>query len=311
MRIVSLLPSATEIVCEIGLGKHLVGVSHECDYPQFVKELPNVTRSLIPKEASSLEIDLAVRNQLSSEKAIYHLDMDVLKELKPDFIVTQSLCEVCAVAEDEVLDAVCELPGNARIINLEPMTLEDVFNTLLLVGEETGYKKQAVNAVSDLRNRVESVIEKTEKHIATEFRPDIVFLEWIDPPFNAGHWTPELIEYAGGISLLSNKHRPSITLDWKLIVNTDPEVLFIACCGYGLERTLQDMSILGKKNEWTSMRSVMQNKVYLTDGNAYFSRPGPRLVDGLEIMAHALHPDVHALPDHLPAVTKYEDFING
>lgn len=306
MRIVSLLPSATEIICQVGLADHLIGVSHECDYPSFVKELPNVTESLIPKDASSAEIDLAVRKQLSTEKAIYHLDMDVLKELKPDFIITQSLCEVCAVAEDEVLDAVCELPGDAQIINLEPMTLEDVFDTLLLVGEETNFKNQAVNAVTRLKDRVNKVIEITEKNIPLNSRPNMVFLEWLDPPFNAGHWTPELIEYAGGISLLSNKHEPSTTLSWDSIVKIDPEVLFVACCGYDLERTLQDMPILTRKGEWSSMKCVRQNNIYLTDGNAYFSRPGPRLIDGLEIIAHALHPDIHALPDNLVPAINYK-----
>jgi len=305
MRIVSLLPSATEIICQVGLGEYIVGVSHECDYPSFVKELPNVTESLIPKDASSLEIDVAVRKQLSTEKAIYHLDMEVLKELKPDFIITQSLCEVCAVAEDEVLDAVCELPGDAQIINLEPMTLEDVFNTLLLVGEETNFKQQARLAVDKLKERVESVIEITEKNIALNLRPNLVFLEWLDPLFNAGHWTPELIEYAGGISLLSNKHRPSTTLAWQSVVNVNPDVLFIACCGYDLERTLLDLPILEKKSEWSNLKALNQSQVFVTDGNAYFSRPGPRLVDGLEIMAHALHPDVHDLPEGLMPALNY------
>lgn len=311
MRIVSLLPSATEIICQVGLAEHLVGVSHECDYPSFVKKLPSVTGSLIPKNASSAEIDEAVRKQLNSEKALYHLDMDVLKALKPDFIVTQSLCEVCAVAEDEVLNAICELPGNTRIINLEPMTLEDVFDTLLLVGEETNFKQQSIAAVNDLKKRVELVFDKTEKYISLESRPELVFLEWLEPPFNAGHWTPELIEYAGGISLLSNKHKPSVTLDWDLVVKAEPDVLFIACCGYDLTRTLEDMPILTGKDEWSTMKSVKQNKVYLTDGNAYFSRPGPRLVDGLEIMAHALHPSIHTLPNNLTAAMKYQEFING
>ncbi len=307
MRIVSLLPSATEIICQVGLGEHLVGVSHECDYPLFVKDLPRVTESLIPKDASSAEIDKAVRKQLSTEKALYHLDMDVLKGLKPDFIITQSLCEVCAVAEDEVLEVVCELPGNAKIINLEPMTLEDVFDTLLLVGEETDFQQQAIDAVSHLKKRVAAVIEKTEQKIILNSGPEVVFLEWIDPPFNAGHWTPELIEYAGGTSLLSNKHKPSTTLSWDSIVEADPDVLFIACCGYDLDRTLQDMPILSRNDEWSIMKCVKKNNVYLTDGNAYFSRPGPRLVDGLEIMAHALHPDVHALPENLVPAINYQE----
>ncbi len=305
MRIVSLLPSATEIICQVGLGDYIVGVSHECDYPSFVKELPNVTESLIPKDASSLEIDVAVRQQLSTEKAIYHLDMEVLKELKPDFIITQSLCEVCAVAEDEVLEAVCELPGDAQIINLEPMTLEDVFHTLLLVGEKTNFEQQARLAVDKLKNRVESVIEITEKNIALNARPRLVFLEWLDPLFNAGHWTPELIEYAGGISLLSNKHQPSNTISWDSIVDINPDTLFVACCGYNLERTLLDMPILENKSEWSNLKASNQKQVFVTDGNAYFSRPGPRLVDGMEIMAHALHPDVHKLPEGLLPALNY------
>lgn len=268
--------------------------------------MPSVTESLIPKNASSIEIDIQVREQLTTEKAIYHLNMEVLKELKPDFIITQSLCEVCAVAEDEVLDAVCVLPGNAQIINLEPMTLEDVFDTMLLVGEETNVKTQAINAVTQLKDRVSKVIELTEKNIPINSRLNTVFLEWIDPIFNAGHWTPELIEYAGAESLLSNKHRPSTTISWQSIVNVDPDVVFIACCGYDLERTLKDIPVLVKKDEWSRLKAVKQGKVYVTDGNAYFSRPGPRLVDGLEIMAHALHPDIHNLPQGLIAATNYK-----
>lgn len=305
MRIISLLPSATEIVCQVGLAEHLVGVSHECDYPPFVKKLPSVTKSTIPKDAASIEIDAAVRKQLNTEKAIYNLDMAVLKELKPDFIVTQSLCEVCAVAEDEVLDAICELPGNVRIINLEPMTLEDVFDTMLLVGEETNFNAQAIHAVTQLKDRVSKIMRLTEKSIPIRFRLNMVFLEWLDPIFNAGHWTPELIEYAGAESLLSNKHRPSTTISWQRIVDVDPDVLFIACCGYDLERTTEDMPILIKKDEWSSLKAVKQNKVYVADGNAYFSRPGPRLIDGLEIMAHALYPDIHNLPLGLIAATNY------
>lgn len=305
MRIVSLLPSATEIICQVGLGDYLVGVSHECDYPSFVRKLPNVTESMIPKDASSLKIDVAVRKQLSTEKAIYHLDMEVLKKLKPDFIITQSLCEVCAVAEDEVLEAICELPGDAKIINLEPMTLEDVFNTLLLVGEETNFKQQARLAVDKLKLRVEAVIEITEKNITLSSRPKLIFLEWLDPLFNAGHWTPELVEYAGGNSMLSNKHRPSNTISWDSVVDINPDALFVACCGYNLERTLLDMPILTKKSEWSNLIAPNQKQVFVTDGNAYFSRPGPRLVDGLEIMAHALHPDVHELPEGLLPALNY------
>ena len=305
MRIVSLLPSATEIICEIGLGEHLVGVSHECDYPNFVSNLPVVTTSLIPKNISSLQIDTEVRTQLSSKKALYHLKMNTLKELKPDFIVTQSLCEVCAVAEDEVLDAICHLPGNVKIINLEPMSLKDVFDTLLLVGEKTDFISQANAAVRKLTDRVQRVEEITAEKVPLDLRHSVVFLEWLTPPFNAGHWTPELIEYAGGNSLLSNKHQPSTMITWEDIRDSDADILFIACCGFNLDRTLKDIDLLTKKNIWHQLNAVKQNNVYVTDGNAFFSRPGPRLVDSLEIMAHTLHQEIHHLPAYLSPAYQY------
>ncbi len=305
MRIVSLLPSATEIVCQTGLGKYLVGVSHGCDYPLFVRNLPDVTKSLIPKNADSIQIDEAVRQQLVTAQAIYHLDMDVLKALEPDFIITQSLCEVCAVAEDEVVEAIRYLPGNVQIINLQPMSLQDVFDTFLLIGEATGFETQATEAMQQLKVRADKVIERTEKYSAVEARPGVVFLEWIDPLFNAGHWTPELIEYAGGVSLLGHKREPSTTLSWDAVVGVDPDVLFIACCGYDLKRTLVDMPILAAKEGWVELNAVRKEKVYVMDGNAYFSRPGPRLIDGLEMMAHVFCPDVHHLPDRSVPVINY------
>ncbi len=305
MRIVSLLPSATEILCEIGLGEYLVGVSHECDYPDFVKDLPPVTKSLIPKDASSAEIDIAVKQQLQTEKAIYHLDFEVLESLRPDVIVTQSLCEVCAVAASEVTDAVCELNTNAKIVNLEPMSLQDVFDTLLLVGKETNHINQSEHAVSQLKQRVESVKTTTKTEITNEDKPGVIFLEWIDPPFNAGHWTPELIEYAGGVDLIGNKHQPSSQITWDSIVESDPDILFIACCGFDTDRNLEDMNFLIERKGWTELKAVRENNVFITDGNAYFSRPGPRLVEGLELMAHAFHPTIHKLPENLSPIIKF------
>ncbi len=306
MKIISLLPSATEIICALGLSDELVGVTHECDYPPSVTRLPKVTRTLIPHDATSSEIDALVRDQLKTEKAVYNLDMDVLGRLQPDLIITQALCDVCAVAENEVLDAVRDLPGDPQVINLEPMSLDDLFKTLLLVGEATDRKQLAEQFVSKLRMRVERVTERTTSMINDEDRRRVVFLEWIDPPFNSGHWTPELIEHAGGIDCIGNKHRPSETTSWQTIVDANPDVMVIACCGYATERSLADMPILQRQPEWGSLPCVRENRVYLIDGSSYFNRPGPRLVDSLEIMAHTLYPDIHSLPEGLPAAVAYQ-----
>ncbi|MCW3099287.1 MAG: ABC-type Fe3+-hydroxamate transport system,periplasmic component [Chthonomonadaceae bacterium] len=303
MRIVSLLPSATEIVCALGLEENLVGVTHECDYPPFVKALPKVTRTLIPHDASSADIDALVRERLETTLALYSLDMPVLEDLRPNLLVTQALCDVCAVAEAEVSAAACTLPGLPKVLNLEPMSLEDVFTTLHLVGRATDRDAKAMEVVEGLRRRVRAVQERTQSVLPAE-RPKVAFVEWIDPIFNGGHWNPTLIEMAGGIDVLGSVGRPSRTTPWEMLVEAQPDVLFIACCGFSRERTLQDIPLLESRKGWGDLPCVRNDRVYVTDGNAYFSRPGPRLVDSLEIMAHALHPNVHPLPDGLPAATR-------
>jgi iron complex transport system substrate-binding protein len=300
MRIVSLLPSATEIVCALGLEESLVGVTHECDYPPSVKSLPKVTRTLIPCDASSAEIDTLVRERLKTEAALYLLDMETLERLRPELIVTQALCDVCAVAEAEVQAAACHLPGRPKVINLEPMSLEDVYETLILVGEVTGSIGQAHQAVDLMKERVAAVEARTAAVPVLE-RPRVAFLEWIDPPFHGGHWTPSLIAMAGGNDVLGCPGQPSHTTPWQRILHAQPEVLFIACCGYETERALQDLPILEAQQGWSDLPCVRNGRIYFTDGNAYFNRPGPRLVDSLEILAHALHPDKHPLPEHLTA----------
>ena len=301
MRIVSLLPSATEIICELGLGDQLVGVSHECDYPAFVRRLPKVTRTSIPPAATSQQIDAAVREKLKTESALYSLDAVTLERLQPDLIVTQTLCNVCAVAESEVRAAACELPHQARIVNLEPTRLAGVFDCLRLVGEAAGISDRAEQAIAKLRARVEAVETRTRTSAA---RARVVFLEWIDPPFCAGHWTPELIRLAGGVELLGREGEPSRTISWDEIVNADPEVLFVACCGFDADRTKQDLTILSCQPGFDRLSCAQSGRVYWSDGSAYFNRPGPRLVDSLEIVAHALHADVHPLPPGLPAARR-------
>jgi iron complex transport system substrate-binding protein len=300
MRIVSLLPSATEIVCALGLGSDLIGVTHECDYPEFVRALPKVARTLIPHDASSSEIDALVRERLKTKLALYTLDMPALRELRPDLLVTQALCDVCAVAEEEVQAAACTLPGQPRVVNLEPSSLEDVFGTLIKVGDITGRRDEAESVVASLRARVDAVIRRSAQ-IPTELRPRVTFLEWIDPLFNGGHWNPTLIEYAGGVDVLGESGRPSRTTPPETLVESQPDVLFIACCGYTSERAKQDLPILARIPGWYDLPCAQSGRIYVSDGSAYFSRPGPRLVDSLEILAHALHPGIHPLPDGLPA----------
>ena len=300
MRIVSLLPSATETICALGLEDQLVGVTHECDYPRSVLDLPKVTRTLIPVEASSVEIDHRVRDRLESSRALYSLDMEALEELRPDLIVTQALCDVCAVAEDEVRAAACALPGRPDVINLEPMTLTEVFAAIRQVATATGTSRRADDVIERLTARVLAV----EARSAGLDRPRVALLEWLDPPFSCGHWSPELVRLAGGVEGLGREGQPSRTLSWEEVLRWRPEVVLIACCGFGVERTLRDLPLLSHVPGLRELPAARSDRVYVTDGSQYFSRPGPRLVDSLEILAHALHPEVHPLPAGLPAAIR-------
>ncbi len=298
MRIVSLLPSATEIICSLGLIDQLVGVTHECDFPAAVQGLPKVTRTLIPTEASSREIDGLVRERLKKQRALYTLDMPVLQSLEPDLIVTQALCEVCAVAEEEVQAAACTLPGGPKVINLEPRTVWEVLAAIRLVAQATGVDTAEAEAVvGKLTARIDAVVARTTE---LSRRPRVALLEWLDPPFSCGHWSPELVRFAGGVEGLGREGQPSRTLRWEEVLAWQPEVLFAACCGFSAERTLCDLPPLESISGWSEIPAVLSGDVYVTDGSHYFSRPGPRLVDSLEILAHTLHPEVHPLPTGLP-----------
>jgi iron complex transport system substrate-binding protein len=297
-RIVSLLPSATEIICELGLGDRLVGVTHECDHPPFVRRLPKMTRTLIPVDTSSREIDALVRERLKTQRALYSIDLPALEQAKPDLIVTQALCDVCAVAESEVTAAACHLDSRPRVVNLEPTQLSEVVDCLRVVGRAAGEVDFADEAASRLEGRIAAVAQRTSRLADC---PRVVLLEWIDPPFCCGHWTPELVRLAGGLETIGQAGQPSRTIAWDEIVRVDPEVLVIACCGFDVERTRQDLPILAAYPGFSGLTCVRTGRIYLMDGSAYFNRPGPRLVDSLEILAHALHPRVHPLPSGLIA----------
>jgi iron complex transport system substrate-binding protein len=221
----------------------------------------------------------------------------LLTKLQPDLIVTQALCDVCAVAESEVNAAACTLPSLPRVINLEPTSLGEVLDCLRIVGEAAGVAECAELEIAKLRERVAAVAARSEQ---VGHRPRVVVLEWIDPPFSSGHWSPELVQLAGGKEVVGTAGERSRTIDWQQIVAAAPEVMVIACCGFDVKRTQADLPILFNYPGWHDLPCVQSRRVYVVDGSAYFSRPGPRLVDSLEILANALHPTVHPLPPGLP-----------
>jgi iron complex transport system substrate-binding protein len=291
VRIVSLLPSATEIICAVGLRDRLVAVSHECDHPPGVAELPHLTRTLIPQGAPSGEIDAMVGESLARSGALYGLDALALGRLAPDLVVTQSLCAVCAVAADEVA-AACRAAGGPRILTLEPSRLDDVFAGIQEVGSAAGRAAEAASVVSALRARVDAVRCRSAA-IPGASRPRVAFLEWIDPLFSGGHWNPELVELAGGDDVLGRAGEPSRRVEWDEVVAADPQVVVVACCGYTEERARHDLPLLTARPGWDDLAAARTGRVHVVDGNAFFSRPGPRLVESLEILAHLLHPEAN------------------
>ena len=293
MRIVSLLPSATEIISALGLEDQLVGVTHECDWPPSVATLPKVTKTLIPTDASSAEIDALVRDKLGQQSALYTLDYPTLERLRPDLIVTQALCDVCAVAEEEVKNAACSLPGNPRVVNLEPERLAEVLDCIRTVAQATGHERHAEDVVAGLQARVNKVVARA---MTLGTRPRVALLEWLDPPFSTGHWNPELVRLAGGFDPLGQEGKKSITLKWEDVIGCQPEVVLISCCGFTIERTMQEVGVLRGVDGWDDLPAVRDGRVWVTDGASYFSRPGPRLVDSLELLAHVIHPETFELP---------------
>jgi iron complex transport system substrate-binding protein len=289
VRIVSLLPAATEIVCQLGRRDELVGVSHECDWPESVCALPKVTRPLIPAGMDSRDIDREVRERLQLGQALYSLDVAKLVELQPELIVTQTLCDVCAVAEDAVQKAVGSLSRRPRVLNLNPSRLEDLFRDLRRVGEAAGCEERAEREVAALKARVAKVAERSSQ-IPDELRPRVVVLEWMDPPFSSGHWTPELVQLAGGREMIGVAGERSRRVEWREIVDAAPEVLIIACCGFDERRTLSELPLLQSKSGWSELPCVQVRRVFVVDGSAYFNRPGPRLVEALELLAQLLDP---------------------
>ena len=300
MRIVSLLPSATEICFSLGLGEQVVGVTHECDYPPEALEKPQLTRSMLPESLQthpgtsppadpgrSAAIDRHVRANVHQGSSLYALDAELLEKLEPDLIITQELCAVCAVSYEIVAGAAKRLRGDPRVISLEPATLEDVFGTIASVAEICGVPERGRQTLDLLRAAVGALRARTK----SLQRVRTLLLEWTDPPMSAGHWIPDLIELAGGEPVLANAGANSQTLDWDAIVRADVDALLIAPCGYDLEAATLTVRELCASPRWNALRAVRDQRVFAIDGSAYVNRPGPRLVRTAEIFAHALHGD--------------------
>lgn len=293
MRICSLLPSATEICFALGLADSLVGVSHECDYPAEATCLPKVTRSNISSSLSSREIDSAVSSSLESQGTLYELNLPLLESLRPDLIITQRLCDVCAVSFDRVQEAVNSLPTKPAVLNLEPSSLEDIFTNILLVADAADVRAAGDKLVLSLRERVSRVRERTA-NLAS--RPRVFCMEWVDPPYCGGHWMKELVEVAGGEDALANPHRPSYRIEWERVLQFAPEVIVLTCCGFELERCEREGLLLATFEGVGNLPALQNGRVYATDGSHFFSRPGPRIVESLEILAHLIHPELFPPP---------------
>lgn len=287
-RIVSLIASATEIVCALGFRDHLVGRSHECDYPPSVRELPVCTEPKFPTAGSSREIDERVKTILRDALSVYRVHTDRLRELQPDVIVTQSQCQVCAVSLADVEDALSEwLGARPRLVSLEPTTLADVWRSMAQVAHVLDVPQRGEALIEHLNRRVTAITEHAQ---ALSDKPTVAYIEWIEPLMAGGNWMPELVERAGGINLFGVAGRHAPGMSWEEIVARDPDVLFVAPCGFDIERTRAEMPALTRREEWPRLTAVRSGRVYLADGNQFFNRPGPRLVESLEILAEVLHP---------------------
>lgn len=289
-RIISLLPSSTEIVCALGCEDRLVGRSHECDYPESVKRLPVCTEPKFNPLGTGPEIDQRVKAIVQEGLSVYRVHAEALKQLQPEVIITQSQCEVCAVSLRDVEDAVCEWVGSRpQIVCLEPNALSDVWTDMRRVAEALGVPERGTELITRLERRMAAVAERARGLLE---RPTVACIEWIEPLMAAGNWMPELVAMAGGVNLFGEAGKHSPWMAWEQLVQKDPEVILVQPCGFDIKRSREEMSAMVRKPEWSQLRAMRSRRVYLADGNQYFNRPGPRLVESLEILAEVLHPAV-------------------
>jgi iron complex transport system substrate-binding protein len=284
MKICSLLPSATEILFALGLGDEIVGVSHECDFPPEAKSKPVLIKSRIT-HTSAAAIDRQVREFLARGESLYSVDFEMLRAIEPDLIVTQDLCHVCAATPDDLGAALAHLRHQPRVVTLNPHSLSDVCADIRAVGEATGRAEQAQAVVAEFEKSIADV----EQMVASLDRPRVLCLEWLDPPYVAGHWVPEMVERAGGIDVLGSAGKASLRVDWDAVLATRPDVIVIMPCGYSLASAKAEFRSLRLPRGWNELPAVRDGRVFVVEASGYFSRPGPRLAAGLAILANATH----------------------
>jgi len=289
-RIVSFLPSATEMVCALGLGDQLFGVTHECDYPAEAQGKPVVVRSVLPIETmSQSEIDKAVTERMRAGLSLYKIDEELLEQLAPDLILTQDLCQVCAPSGNEASQALNLLSKKPRILFMTPRSLSEIDRNMLDLGEATGCLKEAEALVGKGRDRLQRISEATR---SLAHRPRVFCMEWIDPVYCSGHWVPEMVKIAGGVDELGHEGGDSVRIPWDDVLKWFPEVLIVTPCGLDLDKVVSKAAQLFDYPGWGDLPAVRDGRVYAVDANSYFARPGPRVVEGTELLAHLIHPDL-------------------
>ncbi len=301
MRICSLLPSATEILFSLGLGDEVVAVSHECDYPPEASNRPVLTKSAIHQRIhKSAEIDREVDKRGGD---IYEIDEKLLEKLKPELILTQELCAVCAVSYTKVKEAARVLDADTKIVSLEPNNLEDIIDNILLVGKITGKLSQAQEVASQLSRRIARVKEKARN---AKHRPRVFFMEWLQPPWVGGHWIPQMVDYAGGVEGLGHQGEASSRIEWSKVLDYQPEIVVLSPCGFDVDRVLREVHVLSSYPKLDTIPAFQSSSVYAVNASAYFSRPGPRIVEGLEMLAHIIHPDLFPETRHADDVRRVD-----
>jgi iron complex transport system substrate-binding protein len=289
LRIASLLPSATEIVAAVGMADRLVGRSHQCDFPAQVRHLPALSATKVRLDGTSRDIDRRVNEIIAQGVSVYRVDAERLRALKPDVILTQTQCAICAVTPADLEDALCEWTGMAPVlVSLEPNDLADVWGDMRKVGEALGAEAAAERAIAGLQGRLATIRAAAER---AAYRPTVAAIEWIDPLMAGGNWMPELIEAAGGDSLFATPGQHSPWLDWAALAAADPDVILLLPCGFTIDQSLADVPLLAARPEWAGLSAVRRGQVFVIDGHHYFNRPGPRLVESAEMIAEILHPD--------------------
>jgi iron complex transport system substrate-binding protein len=289
-RIVSFLPSATEMVCALGLSDQLVGITHECDYPPEVKSKPVVVRNALPIETmTQREIDVAVTQRMRDGLSLYQVDEKLLQELTPDLILTQNLCQVCAPSGSEVSQLLKSLSKKPQILWLTPRSLAEIADNVRELGKATGRLEEAEELIKRGRARLEKVAAVTRE---ISSRPRVFCMEWLDPVYCSGHWMPEMVRIAGGVDELSREGTDSVRIPWDDVLKWAPEVLIVTPCGFNLDKVVELAPQLYDYPGWADLPAVRQERVYAVDANSYFARPGPRVVEGTELLAHLIHPDL-------------------